>query len=175
MWNLVAIDYYSFRGEVVWNCGRTDGHTADDGRTTEPAYTISSPGAFGSGELKIYNKWRFILILNNLNNSNDVIWVFAYFQLIKIEIPYNFLILWDFSLLFSTFFKITLYQLVPVISMHVEKQCSSPLRADDPHKEGSENGTDRVASPESIPIQLQTYTKSIANENGQSHISNLSS
>ena len=23
----------------------------DDGRTTEPAYTISSPGAFGSGEL----------------------------------------------------------------------------------------------------------------------------
>ena len=24
----------------------------DDGRTTEPAYTISSPGAFGSGELK---------------------------------------------------------------------------------------------------------------------------
>ena len=35
----------SFRGEVVWNCGRTDG------RTTEPAYTISSPGAFGSGEL----------------------------------------------------------------------------------------------------------------------------
>ena len=24
-----------------------------DGRTTEPAYTISSPGAFGSGELKI--------------------------------------------------------------------------------------------------------------------------
>ena len=26
----------------------------DDGqRTTEPAYTISSPGAFGSGELKI--------------------------------------------------------------------------------------------------------------------------
>ena len=26
----------------------------DDGRTTEPAYTISSPGAFGSGELKSY-------------------------------------------------------------------------------------------------------------------------
>ena len=24
-----------------------------DGRTTEPAYTISYPGAFGSGELKI--------------------------------------------------------------------------------------------------------------------------
>ena len=41
----------SFRGEVVWNCWRT---TTDDGRrrTTEPAYTISSPGAFGSGELK---------------------------------------------------------------------------------------------------------------------------
>ena len=38
----------SFRGEVILNCGRTD-----DGRTTEPAYTISSPGVFGSGELKI--------------------------------------------------------------------------------------------------------------------------
>ena len=44
----------SFRGEVVWtDDGRTDGRT-DDGRTTEPAYTISSPGAFGSGELKIH-------------------------------------------------------------------------------------------------------------------------
>ena len=45
----------SFRGEVIWNCGRTDGRTdgrRTDGRTTEPAYTISSPGAFGSGELK---------------------------------------------------------------------------------------------------------------------------
>ena len=31
---------------------RTDGRT-DGRRTTEPAYTISSPGAFGSGELKI--------------------------------------------------------------------------------------------------------------------------
>ena len=29
-----------------------DGRRTDDGRTTEPAYTISSPGAFGSGELK---------------------------------------------------------------------------------------------------------------------------
>ena len=28
-----------------------DGRRAD-GRTTEPAYTISSPGAFGLGELK---------------------------------------------------------------------------------------------------------------------------
>ena len=31
---------------------RTDGRTTDGRRTTEPAYTISSPGAFGSGELK---------------------------------------------------------------------------------------------------------------------------
>ena len=31
-----------------------DGRRTDDGRrTTEPAYAISSPGAFGSGELKI--------------------------------------------------------------------------------------------------------------------------
>ena len=48
MWNLVAIgpvvsEEKSF--EIV------DGRT-DDRRTTEPAYTISSPGAFGSGELK---------------------------------------------------------------------------------------------------------------------------
>ena len=49
----------SFRAEVVCNCGRTtdDGRRTTDGRTdgrrtTEPAYTISSPGAFGSGELK---------------------------------------------------------------------------------------------------------------------------
>ena len=47
IWNLVAIglvvaEEKSF--EIV------DGRT--DGRTTEPAYTISSPGAFGSGELK---------------------------------------------------------------------------------------------------------------------------
>ena len=44
----------SFRGEVVCNCGRMtdDGRRTTDGRTTEPAYTISSPGAFGSGELK---------------------------------------------------------------------------------------------------------------------------
>ena len=32
-----------FRGEVVWKCGRT----------TEAYHTISSPGAFGSGELKM--------------------------------------------------------------------------------------------------------------------------
>ena len=53
IWNLVTIgpvvsEEKSF--EIV------DGRrtTTDDGRrrTTEPAYTISSPGAFGSGELK---------------------------------------------------------------------------------------------------------------------------
>ena len=48
IWNLVAIgpvvsEEKSF--EIV------DGRRTD-GRTTEPAYTISSPGAFGSGELK---------------------------------------------------------------------------------------------------------------------------
>ena len=44
----------SFRGEVVSNCGRTtyDVRRTTDGRTAEPAYTISSPGAFSSGELK---------------------------------------------------------------------------------------------------------------------------
>ena len=39
--------------EIVDGRRTTDGRTTDDGRrTTEPAYTISSPGAFGSGELK---------------------------------------------------------------------------------------------------------------------------
>ena len=33
-----------------------DGRTDDGRRTTEPAYTISSPGAFGSGELKKLTK-----------------------------------------------------------------------------------------------------------------------
>ena len=50
------------------------------------------------------------------------------FKLIKISIPYNFLTLWNFFLRFSIFFKIKQYQLFPVISMHVEKQYSSPLR-----------------------------------------------
>ena len=49
IWNLVAIgpvvsEEKSF--EIV------DGRTTDGRRTTEPAYIICSPGAFGSGELK---------------------------------------------------------------------------------------------------------------------------
>ena len=59
----------SFRGEVIWNCGRTtDGRTTDDGRrTTEPAYTISSPGAFGSGELiKSYNRHALCFTVTSL-------------------------------------------------------------------------------------------------------------
>ena len=57
IWNSVAIGPVvdmkfgcnrpsNFRGEVVWNCGRTDRWLM------EPAYTISSPGAFSSGDLK---------------------------------------------------------------------------------------------------------------------------
>ena len=51
IWNLVAIgpvvsEEESF--EIV------DGRRMMDGRTTEPAYTISFPGAFGSGELKMW-------------------------------------------------------------------------------------------------------------------------
>ena len=34
----------------------------DDGRTTEASHTISSPGAFGSRELKIKNKIYIIII-----------------------------------------------------------------------------------------------------------------
>ena len=50
------------------------------------------------------------------------------FKLIKISIPYNFLTIWNFFLQFSTFFEMKQYQLVLVILMHVEKQCSSPLK-----------------------------------------------
>ena len=56
IWNLVAIgpvvsEEKSF--EIVDGRRTTDDvRRTTDGRTTEPAYTISSPGAFGSGELK---------------------------------------------------------------------------------------------------------------------------
>ena len=55
IWNLVAIgqvvsEEKSF--EIVDGRRTTDRRTTDGRRTTEPAYTISSPGAFGSGELK---------------------------------------------------------------------------------------------------------------------------
>ena len=58
IWNLVAIgpvvsEEKSF--EIV-DGRRTDGRRTDGQRTTEPAYTISSPGAFGSGELKNYHQ-----------------------------------------------------------------------------------------------------------------------
>ena len=60
IWNLVAIgpvvsEEKSF--EIVDGRRTTyDGRRTTDGRTTEPAYTISSPGAFGSGELKKVDK-----------------------------------------------------------------------------------------------------------------------
>ena len=48
-------------------------------------------------------------------------------KLIKFSIPYHVLTLWNFFLQFSTFFEMKQYQLFLVISMQVEKQCSSPL------------------------------------------------
>ena len=51
-------------------------------------------------------------------------------KLIKVLIPYNFLTIWNFFLQFSSFFKLKQYQLFPVISVHVEKQYSSPLKQD---------------------------------------------
>ena len=54
IWNLVTISpVVSEKSFQI-----VDGWT--DGRTTEPAYTISSPCAFGSGELK----------KNNIDNQN---------------------------------------------------------------------------------------------------------
>ena len=52
IWNLVAIGPV-VSGEKSFEI--VDGRT-DDGQTTKPAYTIRSPRAFGSGELKIEHK-----------------------------------------------------------------------------------------------------------------------
>ena len=46
-----------------------------DGQTTEPAYTISSPGAFGSGELKIEKP------LISISHSTNAITFMAYLSL----------------------------------------------------------------------------------------------
>ena len=51
IWNLVAIGPVVSEKSFEIVDGR---RTTYDGRTTEPAYTISSPGAFGSGELKFH-------------------------------------------------------------------------------------------------------------------------
>ena len=63
----------------LWTDDRrtTDGRTTDDRRrTTEPAYTISSPGAFGSGELKIHihlmRHLHFLGLFWKLRNQNRV-------------------------------------------------------------------------------------------------------
>ena len=50
IWNLVAIDP-AVSEEKLFEI--VDGRTTDDGWTTEPSHPISSPGAFGSGELKM--------------------------------------------------------------------------------------------------------------------------
>ena len=69
IWNLVAIgpvvsEEKSF--EIVDGRRTTDDvRRTTDGRTTEPAYTISSPGAFGSGELKSC-KLLLIGLISNL-------------------------------------------------------------------------------------------------------------
>ena len=48
-----------FRGEVIWKCGRT----------TEASHTISSPGAFGSGELIIY-----LTRIKTIRNVASLLW-----------------------------------------------------------------------------------------------------
>ena len=59
IWNLVAIGPVVSEEKLfeIVDGRRTDGRTTDGRRTTKPAYTISSPGAFGSGELKIWVGW----------------------------------------------------------------------------------------------------------------------
>ena len=69
IWNFVAIgpvvsEEKSF--EIVDRRRTTDGR-----RTTEPAYTISSPGAFGSGELKNSKKQINEIFKNTLQLHTD--------------------------------------------------------------------------------------------------------
>ena len=63
-----------------------DGRT-DDGRTTEPAYTISSPGAFGSGELKKANQTLGFL-KRTINVHNKDLKSLAYKTLVRPQLMY---------------------------------------------------------------------------------------
>ena len=45
-----------------------------DGRTTEPAYTISSPGAFGSGELKMQSNFYYLFSILNYKTKQEAEW-----------------------------------------------------------------------------------------------------
>ena len=81
IWNLVAIgpvvsEEKSF--EIVDGRRTTDGRRTDDGRrTTEPTYTISSPGAFGSGELKSSSRrhFNFLLLFFEENKAWLFMWI----------------------------------------------------------------------------------------------------
>ena len=42
-----------------------------DGRTTEPAYTISSPRAFGSGELKMQSNFYYLFSILNYKTKQN--------------------------------------------------------------------------------------------------------
>ena len=53
-----------------------------DGRTTEPAYTISSPGAFGSGDLKIALICRTIRSMLSHGYTNKKL----FFSLISVHV-----------------------------------------------------------------------------------------
>ena len=45
----------------------------DDGRTTEASHTISSPGAFGSGELKRESKSKNFFFLRGGGGGGEVV------------------------------------------------------------------------------------------------------
>ena len=63
--------------EIVDGRRTDDGRTDDGRRTTEPAYTISSPGAFGSGELKkldervLQTRYSCLVLCNDLFKLTD--------------------------------------------------------------------------------------------------------
>ena len=45
--------------------------------------TCHTQSILGGKNIKIFEKWTLFLIFDDLNNSNDVIWVLAYLQLIN--------------------------------------------------------------------------------------------
>ena len=66
----------------------TDGRTDDGRRTTEPSHPISSPGAFGSGELKTSK----VNEKADTSDPKDVIFILTYgeskgFRLPKMKYP----------------------------------------------------------------------------------------
>ena len=134
IWNLVAIDPVvaeekSF--EIV------DGRQTDDGRTTEPAYTISSPGAFGSGELKrghcslnhqkkiTHKVWKWELLVLYATHRHDLFYIAVKYHdyippIVKSEVLY-------YNNNLSSVWALHIHDRVQKFSDHVSKHDNESL------------------------------------------------